>query len=315
MARTSDELVTAVKRTFTVPSNQALLQDSDIMAFASEELLSKMVPMMISLRQDYFLRVERYAITADIDQYAIPYRAIGRSLQDLKICDGTQTRRMSLIQSNDAHLLRLSAIPYSFYFRGDNIVIVPAKSAGQTLSLEFWYFMRPNSLVATTSAAKVVSVLGDEITVDAVTPDMVPGALIDVVQGRQGNALLAYDCEISNVAGTTITLVTGSLTTAIEPNPVPTVTSGDWVSLAQTSPVIQLPDETFEMLVYRTSMRCLEAIGDFDGKRSVAEQLPSLEKDVEKIMAPRIQNEGKKVIQRNSLLRGTRTLYRRGILY
>lgn len=314
MTRTTDDLLNSVKRTVTMPANQVLLLDADILAMATEEMQSKLVPTIISLRQEYLLRVEQKPMTTGIDEYPIPYRAVARSLQDLKLFDGVQTRRMARIQTNDAHLFSYNAIPHSFYFRGDNVVVLPSAPSG-TLFLEFWYFLRPNALTLTGNAAQIQTPVGDMLTLGALPAGFAPGVKVDVIRGVQGNATLAYDCVITNVAGTTITLAAGSLTAAVNPNPVPTVVAGDWVSLAETSPVVQLPDEAFEFLVHRTGARVLDAVGDFDGKRSLMEILPQLERDFEMLCAPRIENEGMKIIQRNGLLRGSRTRYRRGLVY
>lgn len=314
MARTGDDLLAAVKRTVTIPANQSLLQDADILALATEELLSKMVPTLISLRQEYFLRVERQLMTSGVSEYAIPYRAIGRTLNDLKLFDGTSTRRLPRIQTNDAHLFNYSAYPNGFYFSGDSVIVIPAPVPNNTLYAEFWFFLRPNKLTTTSAAAQVVSASGDTITVTSVPSTMTAGVLVDVIQGVQGNRTWVYDCQIANVTGNTITLDTGCLTVANAPNPVPTLIAGDWVALAETSPVIQLPEESFQMHVYRTSARVLEALGDFDGKRSLLDLLPSLEKDLEMLLAPRIENEGQKVMQRTGLLRGNRNRFRRTVI-
>jgi hypothetical protein len=315
MSRTTDDLLNAVKRTVTVPSNQVLLLDDDILALATEEMLSKIVPTMISLRQEYFLRVERTLMVTNQDEYAMPYRAVGRTLQDLKLFDGVQTRRMARLQTNDAHLFSYNAIPHSFYFRGDKVVVVPQPVSSNSLYLEQWFFMRPNKFTQTGNCGLITSVTGDVVTVATVPTAFAQNMKLDVVQGQQGSSLLAYDCPIASIGGNVITLNTGSLTVATPPQPVPVVVAGDWLAPAETSPVIQMPEEGFQMLVYRTTMRVLEAIGDFDGKRSIMELLPSLEKDFEMLLAPRIENEGQKVIQRNGLLRGSRTRYRRGLVY
>lgn len=315
MSRTGDQLLTAVKRTVTIPANQVLLQDTDILALATEELLGKMVPMLISLRQEYFLRIERQAMTTGIDEYPIPYRAIGRTLQDLKLFDGVQTRRMARLQTNDVQLFSYNAVPHSFYFRGDSVVVVPQPVSSNSLYLEAWIFIRPNAIVTTSDAGLVQSVSGDMLTLTSVPASITAGVKVDVIQGVQGNRLWAYDCQVTSVAGNTVTLATGSLTVAVSPNPVPAVGAGDWVSLAETSPVIQLPDEMFEYFVFRTGARVLEAVGDFDGRRSLMEQTSAMETDLERLLAPRIENEGQKVIQRNGLLRGSRTRYRRGLVY
>ena len=315
MTRTSDQLLASVKRTVTMPANPSLLQDADILALAGEELLTKIVPDMISVRQDYFLRVERQAMQTNLNEYPIPYRAVGRTLQDLKIFDGTQTRRMSLIQTNDAHLFNYNAVPHSFYFKADTICVVPAPVSSDSLYLECWFFLRPSQPALTGDCGQITNVTGDTLTLANMPPSYVPGAYLDVIQGYQGNIILAYDCQIVAVSGMTVTLAPGSITVAVQPQPVPNVKAGDWTAIAETTPILQLPDECFQYLVYRTCARVLEAVGDFDGKRSLMEIMKPIETDYKMLIAPRIENEGMKVIQRNGLLRGARLRIRRGLVY
>ncbi len=315
MAKTTDQFLNEVKKTVTIPANQVLLQDQDILDFGTKQQSSKMVPLMLSLRQDFFLRVEHEPFISGQDQYPINYRAIGRSLQDVKFFDGKVSRRMSLIQTNDVQYFYFSAEPFGFYLRGDNIIVVPPPEGNNVSSqLEQWFFFRPNDLTSVSNAGKIVTVAGDMVTVDNVPPTITVGSLVDVIQGVQGNATLAYDCPVTNISGNTVTLATGSLTVAVAPAPVPTVISGDWISPAQTTPVIQLPDESFDFFVNCTCLSVLGAVGDFEGKKDIMNSLKEIRTDLEQLLSPRVENSSRKVIQRNGLLNGSRMRYVRGLL-
>ena len=49
---------------------------------------------------------------------------------------------------------------------------------------------------------------------------------------------------------------------------------GDYISLAEETPVLQLPDEAFTYLVLLTAKRCLYSIGDYEGMKGIDEQIP-----------------------------------------
>ncbi len=300
--KTSSDLLESVRTTITAPSNQILLTDDRLLSFANEEIDSKVIPMISSLNQDYFVDLETEALVANTSEYDIPYRAIGRTLRDLKISDSAGgIRDVVRITLEDAHLNRFDSLPLSFYFKGDRIVIVPTPNAAGS-TLQKYYLCKPSSLVKVSSAGKVTAVSGNTLTLDNV-PSTFTSATIDVIQGKQGNRIRAKDQTVTNVSGSQITVAT-----------VPTGTIiGDYVALSCETPVIQLPDEVFPYLSLLTSRRALEAIGDYEGSGALDKELVVRKKNCEYLLAPRIEGEQTKILQRFGLLRGFRGRYVRGV--
>lgn len=319
MAKTGDDLLNAVRSQITAPNNQILLTDDRVLEFANEQIEALVTPYLVSLRQDYFVRKEYQVTVTNQENYPIPYRAIGRTLRDLKIIDGTPdingqiafglpTRDLAMIALEDASLTFYNATPAMFYFRGDEIIILPTPmGVGQTI--EKWYLLRPNAVVTTSQAAKIVGISGTTFTCTFVPNTITAGSSVDFIQGRQGNQTIAMDMVVQSVTGQQLTITS--------PLPVfpPTVKVGDYIALAEQSPLIQLPDEAFTLIVAHTSARCLEAISDFEGKQAIVADIPEKKRVLQMILAPRMEGENMKVIQRFSLLRGNRTRFRRGIIY
>lgn len=304
MAKTSDRLLEGVKRRVTVPANQVLLLNADMLALADDVTRSKIVPLIMSLRQDYFVTTTNIPMVADQAAYSIPYRSIGRTLRDLKIEDSGGNRRdVVKIQLEDEHLERGAGQVYGFYFKGDKFVAVPTPT-DTVETFEVWYDCAPSELVEVSEAALVVSKTATTVTVSNAPTGITTGVSIDFVQGKSGNAILGMDATVS-VAGFTYTFAA---------NVIPDdLVAGDYIALAGKTPVVQLPDEVYSYLETETAIRVLRAIGDFENANALAEEAKEEAKNIKIMMEPRIEGEQTKILNRNSLLRGARNRYRMGM--
>lgn len=312
MAYTTTNFLAAVKRRISMPENQALLDDPAILALGDECLKAYIVPCLISVRQDYFVYVIDEAMTQGISEYPIPYRALGRSLRDLKVIDSSASNVRDLIKIDleDAHLFTndSTSSPYGFHFQGDKIAIVPVP-ASTTASLRFFIELPPNNLVGVGSSATITGISGKDITVNAVPTSFSTSAANDFIAGRQGFATRAFDKTPTNIAGSIITYATADIPS--------TLAVGDFIALAEESPVIQIPADAYPWLVTKTSRRCLYAISDFEGYSRLAEDDAEEEKRLKIIFEPRIRGETTKIINRSSLVRQGRSLYgtRGGLIF
>ena len=301
-------LIANIKRRCTIPASQRLLEDTDILEICDNVIMERLVPEIISLRQDYFVLTSDMALTSGTDTYDIPYRAIGRTLRDLKIkySDGSKSD-VTLIALEDEHMLgAVTGFPRSFYFKGDKIVLVPPPSAG--LTMELWWEMPPSRLVKEDQAAKVISITGDDITVSSVPTTITLSTDLDIIQGKPGFTTYAYDLTPINIVGTTISFGVGVLDDLA-------VAVGDYLSVVETSPLVQLPRECTPFLETLTARRVLQAIGDFEGLKMLSSDEDEDIKQMRRLLEPRIRGEATKIINRNGLLRGTGFGYRRGVIF
>lgn len=298
MAVLIDAFLDRVKRRVTVPSNQVLLQNTDILQMADSVLREQVVPLILSVNQNYFVYHTEVPVVDGQDVYPIPDRAIGRGLRNIKLQNGSDTSilDMSLIALEDAHLFNYSGYPISFYFRGDKLILVPVP-IGSAFTLLLDYDLQHSSLVTSSEAAKVVSVASNVVTVESVPSGIVTGTQIDFIQGKSGNTILGMDVANTDVTGTQITF---ALDTDIPSDLVP----GDYIAVAKETPVLMIPDDVEPLLQIWTCEQILYAIGDFDGAQLLASRAAKVEMNILKILAPRIEGEPTKIVNRNSLLRG-----------
>lgn len=306
MAKTGNQLLDDVQITITMPNNQVLLTDERILSLANDEVMAHVVPLMLSLNEEYFVELDDSDKTVqDKKEYDIPYRAVGRILRDLKIQTGQPDNVFNSvqIQLEDANFFQATTGTFSYYFKGDKFVLVPTPQS-QDYTLLKYYLLRPNKIVKTGSAGLVTGITGNIVNLNVVPTTFVNGVLCDFIKGVQGNSTIRMDQAITNVSGNQVTF-------AEVPD---TLVIGDWVALAEESPVLQLPDEAFPYLVFLTAKRCLYAIGDYEGMKAIDEQIPEKRRLLEMILAPRNEGENIKIVNRWGLLRGRRQAFWRGII-
>lgn len=306
MSKTSDQLLAGVKRRCVVPSSQELLADADFFLLADDIIRSRVVPLILDTREDYFVALASETLTTTAI-YSIPERSIARGLRDLKLYDGVDERDLTLVKSEDAHLFSSSSgTPHSFYFRGDKIILLPTPGASDvTLSLYKYYNLKHSALTAVSNAALVTAKTSTTVTVSAAPSGITTSTAVDFIQGISGNSILAMDKTPTIVAGTTYTFAASTIPTDL--------VAGDYLSLAQTTPVLMIPDEAYPYTETLIARRLLNVVGDFDGSMRLKEEEEAEEKHLLKIIAPRVMGENSLILNRRGLLRGRRTQYYRRI--
>jgi hypothetical protein len=136
---------------------------------------------------------------------------------------------------------------------------------------------------------------------------MSSGVAVDFVKGKSGNATIDFDVDVSSVNGSDIIFSSGEVPT--------TLVAGDYIALAGTAPVVQLPNEAYPLLETHTCRRILVSLGDYDGAKMLDDAVQAEEKGLKLLLEPRIQGEPIVIINRSGLLRGRRFMARRGLLF
>ena len=301
------ELLASIKRGVAIPANQNRYTDVDILAMANEETQTKLLPVLMSLRQEYLVRKDTVAIVAGQFAYPIPYRAVGRTLRDVLFITGNTLASLPYIQPEDAQYYSNNAYstgtPTGFYFEGDNVIVIPTPNS-TVGSLVLKYALRCSALTDISTAGQITAIntTGNYVTVASMPSILTIGANADFIQGKSGNTIIAMDQTITNISSTNIYFTSLPSTLAI----------GDWVSLAETSPVVQLPQEMHQVLAQAVECRLLEGLGDFEGLQASSAKLAEKTVAMLSLLTPRIQGEQIKIIQRNGLLNRGTSLRRRG---
>src|SRR5882724_9832483 len=95
MAKTTTDLINNVKRRSQLPDDGGTLSDSDILAFASDELQNIVAPRLMSIEEWHY--AYSYNITlSSVRAYRLSPRAAGNAIISVEYLDGTNYRFIRL---------------------------------------------------------------------------------------------------------------------------------------------------------------------------------------------------------------------------
>lgn len=290
MDYTTTALLASIKRRALLPSSQSTFQTADLLAFANEELQSRLVPYILSTREDYFVASADFAINADATTaYRIPTRAIGGKLRAVYRVDANNgLMPLPLLDLYDLD----GRMDLAGYTIQSNSVVLTASAASLGGTLRMLYYQRPSELVAVADAAIVLGYTVNTRRLD-LTADP-PAALqgrtdFDAVKVSAPFEILVADATVGSAfaAGTT-SYTTGTDISA-------GLSAGDYVCVAGQSPVPNIPPELHPILAQRVAVKCLEALGDSEGLANARAQLAEMESNILGVIEQRVDGAPRKM--------------------
>lgn len=250
-------------------------EPEEILDMAYDCLLSEVVPLITSLRKEFYVVPEIVPIEARME---MPTRALGEVLRELVLLRNGQRFPLYQISPEDIYTLD-PGTPEGFYMQGLDAVLHPAPPAGSTDEIYRSYFFRPSQLVLESQCARVASF--DPLTgiITATTPNTWTNGKYDIITQKPGHKCLSFDLESTSVGGGSITFP--ALPAGLQ--------IGDYVAEANTTPWAQVPDLVYNLLVQLTVVDCLEEMGSTAEKQSASEKLNRLKGAVISTLSQRVQ--------------------------
>lgn len=302
---TTADLISSVKTKALVPSNQNTFTDAQILTVADEEFRTGLIPMIMDVREEFFVTFNEITLVSGQEEYDIPTRAMGMKLRDVTIVQGSGASRteysVPMVASDQVFDLISPLYSYttgiSFSLRGNKIVFSPV-AALNSLSgtLRLYYYQRPGKFVETSDAARIddIDTSLNQITLSNVPSAFVATATYDFIQSTPGFDTLAKDQTPTGVSGAVFTF--SSLPDDLE--------VGDYLCLANESAIVQIAVELQPVLAQMTILRLLESIGDNNGAAIAQGKLDRLIKSTLTLISPRVDGEPKKVLNPYSPING-----------
>jgi hypothetical protein len=290
---TTADLLASVRRRAGIPAAAATYTAAELLAIADEEIRSYLVPLLLKVREDYWLANQDIPLTSDALTYRIPYRAIGGKLSEVYVVDDRgHPTNLPRIRYSD-----LVDTDFGFYLDAGSVTLVTSDGDPTRLgtSLRLSFYARPNALVET-SAAGVVSTFNPTartITLTSAPASFTGRTIFDVVRSKPGFDFLAIDAT-GTLASDTITF-SSALPHDLE--------VGDYVCLPEQSPVPQLPPEMHALLAQKVAVKVAESRQMTERLKSLREELVRMEADSSTLITPRVDGEATKVVARRSLYR------------
>lgn len=257
-------------------------QDDELLALAYDVMLSELVPDIIKIRQEYYVRPADTAIVADQEAYEIESRAIGGTLRNLKLVVGSDIKDLVRVDPEKIDRVQ-SGDPQYFYVQGNSVILFPKPSTA-TGSLRQSFFMRPSKFVTVASCAAITAINTTTKTVSVTIPTgWSTSSTFDLVKGRAHYDILDYDLTATSVAGGAITF-TDTLPS--------TLAVGDYVCLAEESCFPYMPPEGHPALIQATVAAALETIGHPAAEKEAA-KAKMMKENFWRLQAVRVQGAEK----------------------
>ncbi len=312
MAWLTSDLLADVRRSGMLPdSAPSGVSDADILAHANKELQSRMLPLVNSVREEFYVQAETQSLVAGQQFYRIPGRSIGNRLRDVQLrqSDGTLSNLVRIAPEAYPEMGSVSpaAQPWAYYLESDSVMVIPTPSTGPSASLVLKYLIRPNWLVIHNNnhTPHVIGVTNNGNGTTTITHNgsasfnTAAAGFLDIVSIKPPFRTVMISTVPTAYATGSITVATSALpsdfTTA---NFGGGADKGAVISQAETSSVIQLPPELQMVLFQRVLCRVMQSIGDLEALQAAEANAQQMERDAIGLLANRTEGEPKKVVGR-----------------
>lgn len=304
----TDELLEDVRLRASLPSGDARFTDAILLGMASRELRERVARLLVRASAEWLVYEGTTAVASGTSAVRLPPRALDGRARDVVWRDsgGTETSLREVAQEDVHRYAGESGTPEAFLVRNHGVVLLPTPNVAGTAVLP--YYARPNRLVPPSACAQITAVNAGShsVTIAALPAGFAVGAALDFLRATPGFEFVGVDCYPTGYTvsggGYDITFSgtqsTGELASSLASplaaggTEMPSgLAVGDWVCLAGTSPVPQVPVECHGLLA------CLTAIAAL---RSVGEDASALEADRDTLMSdavagvtPRVEGEAR----------------------
>ena len=248
-----DQLIRSVKRRAYMPTNDATFSSPDMLEVLNEEMRDYVVPFLRDVHEEYMVRTLDLVVAVGVTNVRIPPRCAAEALKAV-MHDPTGTGNyvpMSRVEPQ----LSMNISGRAYFVEDDHLVLTEAPTAPLTLRLKYLY--RPNTMVLSSSCAKITS-----LSATFAFPNFgTIGQYCDIVAGQPGFRTLVLDALINdNTSGT-----------EFDVNVEEQCAIGDWMAPAGTSPFPQIPVEAWGLLAQRAAVKLLEGKGSENYDKAQAE--------------------------------------------
>lgn len=289
MAYTSSNLITAIERRSFAPANQLTFTATDILSVADEEIQTHILPRILSVREEYYVTYKDVTVTQGQRLYPIPERAIGLIAREVKVLEsGGAYRDLPRIEPENVDTTS-QGTPSSFYVERDDLALYPTPSTtGETLRV--WFFASPGQLIDPADGAVISSIdTGtNTVSVSTIPSAWTSGDTFDFISGKGGHHYRGIDYVSTTVSGTDI--IFSSLPDSLA--------VGDYISLQDQSPLVQMPPNFRAVLAQCAAARILTSQnqpGADDAERKAEEMLEA----AVDLITPRVHGDDRVLLPSN----------------
>jgi hypothetical protein len=307
---TGEELIESVRNLGMIPNTGPLGgKDEDILLNLNEYFSLYMMPLLVSLREEYYVRTTRIAISGTTLRYRMPDRAIGEKLRMIRYVasdghmDDAPLPEISPERQGD-YTWDATGRPSGWYLEGNHICLVASSVSG---SLEVSWYFRPGQIVKSTAARKLTAVDLTARTVDSATAfpaAWTTGDKFDVHSYKSGAEVKVWDMVITALTTSPPYRITFSAANPIDGSTRGTYAAevGDWICLAGEAAIPALPVDMHPLLVEAGNIRTQAGLGKIEAVKIHHELMKEAEASILKVVKKRVEGHSKRILGRRGLL-------------
>lgn len=318
-AWTTTELLEAIREDGRIPDDTPDATSAKLLRVANRIMVDRFVPLVRKVRAEFYVHTKGTSLTADRAAYDLPSRGATSSLRLVFLQDaaGNVLELTPLTLSDRLGYLR-AGIPAHYTIENDQIILLPppSQSAVNTYSKVYIkYETRPSTLVETSACGILTAKTeSDSDTVSFTVANVGGGTFLssanastvakDLVRAKAPFSVIFQSLLFSFNSGT------GIGTFDVDPiaEDPKRGAVGDYMTLAEETPIPQLPPELHPALAYATIASWYEAIDPTTASRFEGKAGGAL-KEFTQVLTPRqqgrqIKARGSSLMRRHSVFRG-----------
>lgn len=286
MAYTTTKLLNAIDRRAFVPTGQTTFTQPERLQIADEVTETYIVPAIIAIREEFFIYLHDYTITANQAAYDVPDRSVGMQVRDVQYLSGENINPDFRRYSTEQITSTKTGNPDGFYFRNNQIILYPTPANTQD-TLRVPFALHPSALVVSSEGATISAIDTDNniVTVTTIPSTWTTGNQFDLIKGTGAHECRAIDQTSTLVSGSSITF--SSLPSDL--------VVGDYMALAGESTLVQLPPGFRAVLAQLTAAEIRKAMGLPGAEKAMEKGMDMLEAQ-QKLIAIRSEGEPEYII-------------------
>lgn len=288
MAWTTLDLLSAIKNTQMLPdASSGSMSPPVLLQFATEVLQLQIVSMILSAREKYYETYTDYAYSTAYASIPVPIRAVAGTISSAQFLYGFDIVPLSVIDPSTVSTTLTAQRPRAIYFQNNSIIPYPSPvSTFGTLRLR--WFQRPNRLEQVSNCAQITAVnpLTGIVTCTPPSAWSTSNVFDFIPQNASQATPYGLNSVVSAISSTSMTFSSLPALAAV----------GDWIALAEYTPIPEIPFEFQTLLSQMTAKRALLATNDQIGLANATAAIAETASSAIQMITPRDQSGSKKVI-------------------
>jgi hypothetical protein len=295
---TVDTIVDLIKQQAVVPRTASLFSPANVANLLDNCMREMVIPLVKSLKEEYWVVTTATQISASVNNYPIPYRAVGTALRDACLMDNNQNL-LQLVRYEPEDI-KFPLIPYNspyfrlgYYLQNNSLILFPPQVSNYVAyQVLMKWERRPSNLTLTTNCGQIVSFdqNASTITLSYVPTSWSTSTTVDVINNLPPFDSIADDVVITNIAGNVLTI---TVPAAYSSTFWTSVAANYWVSVSMTSPIPQIPYEAFPYLTALGRKDVLAGLADANMMKDMDDRIAQAKVAINSILTPRVEGTPK----------------------